>query len=535
MSNTPWYSSDRLTRRGYALLAAGFVAVGVYYWAACRPAGFQGGDVVNIATMLAKDGDRALFARDFTFATTRYYGTYLPVYRAALRGLSWAVGGVLRAHKLLILCAVPVYLGAMFLLLNELTRNWAAAAATAVVSLTLRGSMHYSWGMGPVSAALARTWYLALAPAFMFMLLRWGRRPRVRALLFVLVGLSFNLHPLSAVGCVVVLALFMLYTGGLARSNVRRIAALVVVFGLFALPSGVAHLRSRPSGRVRGADAVEVNRILRHRFPFLFLDTGTFRLSYVGGWLWVTTALGIVAKARVRGLDERDGGLLAAGTGVLALSLLGTAALTMLSDRVEAPRLLCYSLRWAKLVFLVHYVFLAQLVAALFAWSSSAKGGWQRWASCAAAWVVVGAMLAQGVGSGSEAWRAGHAKASGHEAARLDLAMWAREHTSRDALFHFDDPRFRLDALRGLTVCWKDGGAFWHSDPCRLIEWWRRLQSHHDAMASRSPRRVLRLAVQYRADYLVLPRDFGPLAKPVAYENSHFVAYRLLRSPEPGT
>ena len=535
MSNSPWYSSDRLTRRGHALLAAGFVAVGVYYWAACRPSGFQGGDVIDVATMVEKDLDPSLFARDFTYATRKYSGTYVPCFRFGLGVLSRVVGGTLNAHKALVLCAVPAYLVAMFLLLNELTRNWLVSATTAVMSLTLRGSIHLGWGMGALSATQARTLYLAVFAAAFYLLVRARHRPRLRLLLFLMVGFSFNLHPVAAASCLLAVSFSLLYSHGLTAANFRRLAIFVGIFAVFALPSGIPYLQALFGEKVRGLDTALVNEILRYRLAYRFLDTGSLGLSNIGGWLWASTLLGIGAKAWVRGLDERDGALLAAGIGMMAVSLLGTALLTRLCDLLGRPKLVSFTLRWARFVFLIHYVFMAQLLASLFEIARSAGKPWLSLGAKAAAALLIGVQAIDAGAFASRVWRVGHEEASGADVALLDVAAWARENTGRDALFHFNDRRFRLEALRGLTVCWKDGGHFVQADPRKLREWWRRLESHNEAMAKRSSAQALKLALEYGADYLVLPRKFRRMAQPVAHENSHFVVYRLLRSPDPAT
>ncbi len=156
MNEAAWYSSGRLGRKGHAAVVALFVGVGVFYAAACWPSPYRGGDLINIATMLAKDADPTLFAKDFTFGSVQYYRTYLPMYRAAMLAASRVAGSTLAAHKLLVLFMAPAYLAAMFLLLKELTGNWVVSLAVALASMTPRGSLHYQWGLGPLSTAVPR-------------------------------------------------------------------------------------------------------------------------------------------------------------------------------------------------------------------------------------------------------------------------------------------------------------------------------------------------------------------------------------------
>ncbi len=366
-----------------------------------------------------------------------------------------------------------------------------------------------------------------LFPAFFWGLLRTETRPKLRLAVLVLVGLSFNVHPLSAAICAAAIAVYVLYTCGATWASGKQVAVLVLAFVLSAAPSAIRYSRARSHEEVRGEEAVQVNDIMRHRFPFLFLDTGAFRLAHIGGWLWLTTALGIALKARTRRLDSRDGGLLAAGLAALAIALLGTALFSYVSDRLRVPRIMPYSLRWAKLIFLVHYVFLAQLGAALFLLAKRLDGGGRSRIAGACASLLVLALIADAGAAGVRAWRTGHRTPTQDEAALARLAAWARANTPRDALFHFDNLEFRLEARRGLTVCWKDGGTFSHSDPRKLIEWWRRYEQQQQALASGSPSKVVGLARRLGADYLVLPGFAQAARLPVAYRNDWFVVYAL--------
>ena len=527
MTDHAWYHSERLGPWGRTALLGLFVGVGLFYWGASRSAGSEGGDFINIATMLAKDNDPTLFPRDFAFATREYYGTYLPVYRRGLRVLCRVAGGTVPGHRLVLLYTVPAYLVAMFALLNLITGTWVAAAATALMSLTPRGSIHYGWGMGDLGTALPRTIYLAVFPALLWLMLRSKGNAKRWLCFAVLLGLSVNIHPLSAAMCLLAAAVFVLYAEGCGRAVLKRVGLLVVVFVLFSLPSATSYARAKSHESLTSADAVKANEILRKRFSFLFLDTDTFRFGHVGGWLWVTTVLGIAAKARARGLQPRDGAFIAVGVAMLGVSLLGTIALSAWADRAEAVRPLLFCLRGAKWIFLVHFVFLAVLVASLFEMSRRARSDGACWATgFAAACMVTIAILSAGCAAAA-ALRRAQCKPARDQVALLDVADWARAHTEPNALFHFDNQPFRLRARRSLTVCWKDGGTFAHSSHRRLLEWWRRYETHTKAMAARAPGRVLRLATELGADYLVMSRALRRLPRRVAYENERLVVYRL--------
>ena len=109
------------------------------------------------------------------------------------------------------------------------------------------------------------------------------------------------------------------------------------------------------------------------------------------------------------------------------------------------------------------------------------------------------------------------------------LSSWARESTSKDAMFFFPDAGhslapgvFRANALRALYVDWKAGGQvnflknFAHEWGAR----WENSQADHFTFPDIDRYRALGI------DYIVLAPAHRIAAREPAFENARYVVYR---------
>lgn len=113
------------------------------------------------------------------------------------------------------------------------------------------------------------------------------------------------------------------------------------------------------------------------------------------------------------------------------------------------------------------------------------------------------------------------------DAADLEVALWARNHTPKQALFYFDSYEFRYYSHRSLVFCWWDSIIVVYHSTYELEEWLRRRDRLQPLKLAGDGRGMLALAREYGADYLVVLKSWKPLALVPVWSNAKYAVYRV--------
>jgi hypothetical protein len=423
---------------------------------------------------------------------------------AALAWLGWGIGALFAAGHYAFFRAVA-------------GRPLPAALAT-LGALTVRNALGGEvWGFDGVPSAATRTILAGLVPLLLLLFLQARQRSWLPAY-WGLLGLLFNVHPVTAYHLAQVTALAHLWSERLRPRALGQVALGVALFVAGALPYAMPFF----SGREGGGTPAAVRAALDERFPYLFYPIAPNALLSVafhmalplGAWLWwrrrgapnpVLTPLQPVMAAAV---------LLGFG---------GTAAIQGLGAWLDRPYLDIQQLRVLRLLYPILLGGLALLYARLL--EAPARG-----ARLAALALVALSLVppAEVIHSASEETRARVKHALGwgppprvapavDPADRQALWAWAASATPREALFFTDDWEFRLRTRRSVTGSFKDGAFLFLAGSGPLTAWHALDRERTACRAGGGGACWFGLARRLDADYVVLDRGLpGALAAPPA-------------------
>jgi hypothetical protein len=245
-----------------------------------------GGDVKNFIQMIQKYDDPTLFSRDFAYADNGYL-LYSPAYVQVVRLLD-RLTGTNNYERTLYYLMFPicfVFVLSMTWLLYRITQQrWVSlviALFSTVAVETIYGSLNYSVGI----YIMPRYAHLAIAPLLFGLLLFYGRDRRWGPLVFLLTGLSSNLHFGSGVGLAFGLGLaWVLYD--LLEKPTRQKLIHWGICAAAALAGALPYFLAFQSGQVPGSGeaarvAPEVfNQMLRSRMALYPMDIFTIQLGW---------------------------------------------------------------------------------------------------------------------------------------------------------------------------------------------------------------------------------------------------------------
>ncbi len=307
------------------LTAMGVISLVVIAWtldSLLKPA-IASTDLNNMATMVAKDLNPGLYTRDNLFSQTELFKLYTPLYRWIL-AQAWQMGGTFeKGLTLLVPLLLGNYLAGMFVLLRRVTQNgWVALVLTVL-------SAHYHpvtmgaevWGMGGISEMMSRALFMPIIPWVMFLFLNlldkpdWQRGAGVGLLL----GVSANLHPVSALHLLIALASWLILRHGKSWRGWQTCLVFMATTILGALP--ITFIFFGNSGQVVDTTVTfaDFSRIVAERYamPFfpLVVAWPLFDLQLtrptLDGLVWFYLVLaGLFVVARFAGAERRWPGAL---------------------------------------------------------------------------------------------------------------------------------------------------------------------------------------------------------------------------------
>ena len=237
-------------------------------------------DLNMVATMVAKDINPTLYARDTLFSNEALYRFYTPLYRYIIYQ-TWQFGGYFEAGLAwLAPLVLTTYLMAMFGLLWYVTKSHWIALALTVASAHYHDTMGAGvWGVGGSAELMPRTFFMPVIPLITLIFLKtMAEHPTwlKGAGLGFLLGLFTNLHPVSGLHSLMLLSGALILLHGHRLQGWLTALALGVLALVGAWPVTSNYLQN--SGRaVAGAIQFDqFSQIVSNRYS-LFFFPGTFR------------------------------------------------------------------------------------------------------------------------------------------------------------------------------------------------------------------------------------------------------------------
>jgi hypothetical protein len=390
------------------------------------------------------------------------------------------------------------------------------AALATLGALTARNALGGEvWGFDGVPAAATRTILAGLVPPLLLLYLAARRRPWLPGYWGVL-GLLFNVHPVSAYHLAQATAVAHLWTERLRPRAVAQVALGVVLFVAGALPYAIPFF----SGREGGGTPAELRAALDYRFPYLFYPIApnavlsvAFHMALpLGAWLWW----------RRRGEPNAVLSPLVPVVGaIVVLGFGGTAAIQALGTALDRPYLDIQQLRVLRLLYPILLGGLALAYARLLQ-APEAR------ARLAALGLLLLSLVppAEVIHAASEDTRARVKHALGWgppprppavvtPADRRALWAWARSETPAAALFFTDDWEFRLRTRRSVTGSFKDGAFMFLAGGGPFVRWYARDREQSACRAAGGGACWFGLARRLGADYAVVDAGLpGAVAAP---------------------
>ena len=335
------------------------------------------------------------------------------------------------------------------------------------------------WGIGSLRSVTPEVLVLALTPLVMLAYLRYEKQWRI-VLVFAFIGLTGNLHLVTAMNFTAVLLIVYLSRQGLSPRAIGRAAccgaaalagALPYAWYYYALRSSMTPRASTPARRwsTRPSNSSATwsrsstrdcwNRcwswLLVIAVPLTLviaamLPLARFRLRFKSLWLWMVAAAIFVAMG-LQGISQLWGHL--SGKGPPVVDFYRAASLAMLPLYVLFAQALTNLFRLVR----THRFWLATACAAMLA-----------------AWIIpsdnfqvarhslldTATMFMNEVDKPAYVQR--HHERSGERAELDTIARWAAAHTDASAVFFTTDIRFRMLSRRSIVASDEDIGYFYY-------------------------------------------------------------------------
>jgi hypothetical protein len=473
--------------------------------------------------LVVKELDPGLFQRDLLY---RYDPSLLhvPVFLKIQAALARWLGGDPRLALLWLAWPVgALYLVGHYALFRAVSGSPMAAGLAALGALTVRNSLGGEfWGFEGVRSAATRTILAGLIPLLLLLFLRWRGRPSFPAFYLVL-GLSFNIHPVGAYHLAQVTALAHLWMARFSPRALIQVVAGVALFGVGTLPYALPFFAARDN--VADAASRSLARAaLDYRFPYLFYPISPDALLSVA--FHVSLPLGVWLWWRRRGEPTRAmAGLHVVAAASVVLGFAGLALIQATGAWLDQPYSDIQQLRIIRLVYPVLLCGFALSYARLLA-----RGTWRPRAVVAA--LVLASLIPPGslIHAFSEERRAIVKSALGMRvslpgpadpsspAAYSALLEWTRRSTPAAALFLSDDFHFRVETYRSITGSFKDGAFLFVAGTRPFVEWYRLNREMEACRAVRGRDCWFELGRRLRVDYAIVDPALTEARAPADFE-----------------
>lgn len=506
-------------------------------------------DEFQVATGYLKDRDPSLYASDFIWSKPEMTrNLHVNVRRLMAFTDTITLHQISEPINLFILwlpfCILFFFAG-IYLLAERFTGDRWASLWIACCFMLPRRTIWDWWGLGPLFTMSARGTVLSLIPLALWIYFKYQQDLRRLALAFLVWGWICNLHPLSGWGLIELLGITILFSERFrARAWLK-----VIVMGVATLVGSIPFILIWTQVTVI-PEAARADPAILKPFWDHFGGISPPSMNYV--WFWaqdlaLPLALSVVGflvwHRRGRPGDPEAMRVLAwFPFVVLIMTVLVMITGYQLRQSGKAlPVMIPEHSRSEKFIYLTLCVW---MTFALSGWLRRTAGQkqWIRWSvPCL---VLTGMLCINPPGhklirEGLMRLRLWPEKARLHWQARLkqdqmdhEVARWALQNTSHDALFYFDSYEFRYEARRSLVFCMFDRPCVAYHPSKELEEWIRRRDRIQPLKKTGDSAGMLRAARDYKADYLVLLNNWKPLPdeSPPLWSNEKYSIYAVKKS-----
>ncbi len=429
---------------------------------------------------------------------------------AALVWLAWPMGAL--------------YLVGHYALFRALSGSRAAAGLAALSALTIRNGLGGDfWGFDGVRSAATRTIVAALVPLLLLLFVAW-RRSRTFPLFYLLLGVLFNVHPVTAYQLAQATAVAHVVLERLRPRAILQVAGGVALFVIAALPYLVPFFAARDDASDPATLSL-ARAALHYKFPYLLYPIAPSALLSV--LFHVSLPLGAWLVWRRRAPERLRVPLDVVAVSAVVLGVAGTAAIQALGAWRDRPYVDIQELRMVRLAypvllggFALSYAALlarrtprARAALALLFVASLVPPGEVIHAVSAERRAEVKAWL--GVGAPRAAGPAAPARAG-----PWAVAAWAAARTPPDALFFTDSFDFRVGARRAITGSFKDGALFFLVGTRPFTTWYRESRELEACRAIHGRECWFALARRSGADYALVGPGLEAAGAPADFERA---------------
>jgi hypothetical protein len=468
--------------------------------------------------------DPSLFARDVLY---RYDPglLHVPWFIALQASIARALGG--DADAALVWLAWPMgalYLGGHYALFRTLGASRGGATLGALAALTVRNTLGGEyWGFDGVRAAATRTIMAGLTPLLFVLFLRWRTRPTFPAF-FALLGVLFNVHPVSAYHLAQATGLAHLILERLRPRAIGQMAMGAVLFVLGTLPYVLTFFPARDNAADPATLAL-TRQALDYRFAYLLYPQTPAAMLSVAFHASLLIAVWLVWRARHRPDASLRTLHVVAGC-ALVIGLAGPAVVQATAALSGRPYFDIQYFRATRLVYPVLLTVLALTFTRLLA-TPSFRARAAAAALFAVAMVPPGALI-HAFGDEQRAvvkrWlgMAMPPPAVVTAAAAPDptpeMWAWLRRSTPRDALVFTDSWDVRIETLRSVTGSFKDGAFLFLTGNRPFTAWYRRQREIDACRAALGRDCWFAMARRTDAEYVVVDPGLREAGTPADFE-----------------
>jgi hypothetical protein len=504
-------------------------------------------DEFQVATGYLKDRDPSLFPKDFIWSKPEMVRNLHVCVRNVLEFTNRMTFRSIQEPIDLFLIWLPIgfvlfFIG-NYLLSYEFTHNGLASLFVASCFMLVRRTVYDWWGIGPMFTMSARGLVLSCLPLGLWFFFQCYSDIKKLAFFSLIWGLISNLHPLSGWGFMEFLGLTILCIEKFRPQAFGKVFLMAVSVLLGSLPFLLVWNKVAIVPEQFQPDPAIVKRFLDF-YLFIQPDTPKYIFGFLSD-LAIPLIIALIGFFYFRSQNKSIQHVSLKIAGIFPLVVLGTVlgivALGTVWKRFGfiAPVMTTEHGRNIKMVYLTLPIWMGFG----FSWWLERKVSFFMKNSVAITVVFLcliinfpghklGRYFLDRAGWLSPSSSQKFEKEIQGDAADLELSLWAREKTSKDALFYFDSYEFRYYARRSLIFCSFDRPCIAFHPSREMEEWNRRYDLVTPLKKDGDSQGMFKISMDLHADYLVLMNTWKHLEQNSVWSNEKYSVFAVPKSDQ---